>query len=302
MRKTVLMLLTVLLVTSGCASNDSNELDIGVDTPPLQLVHVDESPTITFTEPVVGPGSPQERDDTSKVPPPVTYPSTAPDDGDAVPEPWHTHGEPDDAYTHNSTTVAPTTSTTVSVQLDVSQNVVCGAGLVKLDEFVTETDNGCRTADCVYGRNATGNCRWYSEWAAELVRDCPTVDTSDGLGAMDQNVSDNSVPPIEFPQLEAGTNWTAEIWLVDNNHFVNKPDNNNDTFIVALRTPPEGGFTYVPSVPGGPGGSLLLSNDATDGEWSVPFAVHENTPLHNPFELSVTASGSGCWAVRFTPS
>ena len=181
----------------------------------------------------------------------------------------------------------------------------CGAGLVKLDEFVTETDNGCRTADCVYGRNATGNCRWYSEWAAELVRDCPTVDTSDGLGAMDQNVSDNSVPPIEFPQLEAGTNWTAEIWLVDNRHFPPdgiKPDNNNDTFLVALRTPPEGGFTYVPSVPGGPGGSLLLSNDATDGEWSVPFAVHENTPLHNPFELSVTASGSGCWAVRFTPS
>ena len=73
MRKTVLVLLTVLLVASACASNDGDgELDVDVDTPPLQLVHVDEgpTPTTTFTDPVVGPGGPQERNDTAL--PPVT--------------------------------------------------------------------------------------------------------------------------------------------------------------------------------------------------------------------------------------
>ena len=65
MRKTVLVLLTVVMVASACASNDTAELDVDVDTPPLRLVHVDEgpTPTTTFTDPVVGPGGPVEAGD-----------------------------------------------------------------------------------------------------------------------------------------------------------------------------------------------------------------------------------------------
>ena len=90
MRKTVLVLLAVVMAASACASNDSvDELD--VEPPPLQLVHVDEgpTPTTTFTDPVVGPGGPQERGDSSSPPlvtylstgPTATYPSTGPDGG-----------------------------------------------------------------------------------------------------------------------------------------------------------------------------------------------------------------------------
>ncbi len=69
-----------------------------------------------------------------------------------------------------TTEPSTTTMTTTSVQLEVAQGVVCGDGLVKLDELVTETDNGCRPAECVFGRNATGDCRWHDEWAGTLAR------------------------------------------------------------------------------------------------------------------------------------
>ncbi len=198
---------------------------------------------------------------------------------------------------------ATTTATTPVIdEPEIVLPIICGEGMVKLDEFVTETDNGCRPAECFYGRRSTGECRWYSEWATELVRECPTVDLSDGLGAMDINVSDNSAPAAAFPQLEAGTSWTAEISLVDNRHFLDGIEPEDSTFTVSLATPSEDGSSYVPTVPGGPSGSQLLSVTATDGRWSVPFSIHENTPLDNPFELGVGAKGAGCWAVRFNPS
>ena len=194
-----------------------------------------------------------------------------------------------------------------------AQNVTCGAGLVKLDEFVTETDNGCRTANCVDGRNTlTGECLTHAEWLDTLVRDCPTVDTSDGLGMYGGDffiVPGPGIPIIQtepadpvFPKLVAGSSWVAEIQLVDNRHW---PDGfevpdwfATEAFIVVLGTPSAGGSSYRPTTDLG-GGSLVRTGDP-DGEWSVPFSIHVNTPLHNPFELWVTASGSGCWAVRFT--
>ena len=45
-----------------------------------------------------------------------------------------------------------------SQQPDPAQRICCVSGLVKLDEFVTETDNGCRTANCVDGRDVMGHC------------------------------------------------------------------------------------------------------------------------------------------------
>ena len=185
-----------------------------------------------------------------------------------------------------------------------AQNETCEAGLVKLDEFVTETDNGCRTANCVYGRDATGNCLDYWDSLDTLERDCPTVDTSDGLGAMGAGLRNGLVPWPAFPKLVAGSSWLAEIQLVDNGHW---PDGfevpdwfATEAFIVSLGTPSVGGSSYKPTVEGGVVGGSLLRTGVPDGEWSVSFSIHENTPLHNPFELAVTASGNGCWAVRFT--
>ena len=80
MRKTVLVLLTVLMVASSCANNPGDELGTP-DPPPLLLVHVDESPTptTTFTDPVVGPGGPIEASDVDGgVPAPQTPAEGAP--------------------------------------------------------------------------------------------------------------------------------------------------------------------------------------------------------------------------------
>ena len=40
----------------------------------------------------------------------------------------------------------------------VEQNVICGDGLVLMEEFVTDTDNGCRAEMCDDGRDDHGNC------------------------------------------------------------------------------------------------------------------------------------------------
>ena len=180
MRKTVLVLLTVLMVASACASNDTAELDVDVDTPPLRLVHVDEgpTPTTTFTDPVVGPGGPQERDDTSS-PPPVTYPSTGPTatypstgpDGGAVtdsqtvalglmlcgtglaPVDFTNDGEADSCLTAPQQTQLLDTPIVVGAVPDV-----CPDSELFIEALTTVSDDGCRPVSCVHGWGFDGYC------------------------------------------------------------------------------------------------------------------------------------------------
>ena len=384
MRKTVLVLLAVLMAASACASNDTAELDIGVETTttleaePTVLVttvdaeHEHGEDTHSHNEPVsvypvVGPeeqnypvpipvedypiecsvefahshtamtdvhpepfsechthtceiglhgplftytgnrfpcpiADTEPSQPTSRPSGPVTEPEpTAPQRPEPVvttakptapqrPEPVVTTAKPTTVGT-TTTTVEPSTTTG-----DTAATVTCGPWLVKLDEFVTETDNGCRTANCVYGRNATGHCRSAHEWRqAELERDCPTVDTSDGLGAMGEAVHNGLLPWPTFPKLVPGSSWVAEISLVDNRHW--PPDGimpdyfDNDSFTVSLGS--HDGISLLWHW------SLVRTGDV-DGNWEVPFTVHEKAL--SDIELWVTAHGSGCWAVRFTPS
>ncbi len=378
MRKTVLVLLAVLMAASACASNDTAELDIGVETTtpleaePTVLVttvdaeHEHGEDTHSHNEPVsvypvVGPdeqnypvpipvedypiecsvefahshpamtdvhpepfsechthtcevslhgpyfsytgnrypcpiADTEPNQPSSQPSEPVTEPVTAPQRPEPVPqrpEPVVTTAKPT-AVVPTTTTVKPPTPTSIP---DTTATVNCGPWLVKLDEFVTETDNGCRTANCVYGRNATGHCRSWQEWRqAELERDCPTVDTSDGLGAMGEASRNGLLPPPTFPKLVPGSSWIAEISLVDNRHW--PPDGIMPDYIDgdAFRA-----YLYVPISPGQAWFMDLVRTDDVDGNWTVQFAVNK-TPFDDPFELWVTASGSGCWAVRFTPS
>ena len=180
MLKTVLVLLIVVMVASACASNDTAELDVDVDTPPLRLVHVDEgpTPTTTFTEPVVGPGGPQERNDTSS-PPPVTYPSTGPTatypstgpDGGAVtdsqtvalglmlcgtglaPVDFTNDGEPDSCLTAPQQTQLLDTPIVVGAVPDV-----CPDSELFIEALTTVSDDGCRPVSCVHGWGFDGYC------------------------------------------------------------------------------------------------------------------------------------------------
>ena len=65
-RRLACLLLIVAVASTACSrEGGGDELDTVVEPPPLRLIHVDESPTptTTFTDPVVGPGGPQERGD-----------------------------------------------------------------------------------------------------------------------------------------------------------------------------------------------------------------------------------------------
>ena len=41
----------------------------------------------------------------------------------------------------------------------VEQDVICGEGLTLMEEFVTDTDNGCRPETCEHGRTDRGDCQ-----------------------------------------------------------------------------------------------------------------------------------------------
>ena len=199
---------------------------------------------------------------------------------------------------------------------ETSQNVVCGEGLVKLDEYVTETDNGCRRADCYGGgRNENGECRSYGEWLDTLVRDCPTVDTSDGLGAYGGDIfilgePDTATPgllpiidsepaDLVFPQMVPGSSWIAEIQFVDNANWDWKPGGVAPNHQWPYFGASVGAGIYVPRVVGGSNGMLWTSNQES-GSQTVEFTVPANKPLEPAFRFGASARGAGCWAVRFT--
>ena len=182
MRKTVLVLLTVLMLTSACASNDGDELDVDVETPPLRLVHVDESPTptTTFTDPVVGPGGPQERADTS-APPPVTYPSTGPTTTYPTTGPAVVVTEPQTVAlglmlcgtglspADLTGDGAPDSCVFATPQAEGAQLLdtpivvgavpgVCPDSELFIEALTTVSDDGCRPVSCVHGWGFDGDC------------------------------------------------------------------------------------------------------------------------------------------------
>ena len=60
-----------------------------------------------------------------------------------------------------TTTAAPSTTappTTTAAPELVEHEVVCGEGLVLMEEFITDTDDGCRAEACDHGRTDDGRC------------------------------------------------------------------------------------------------------------------------------------------------
>ena len=179
MRKTVLVLLTVLMTASACASNDSAELGPVVEPPPLQLVHVDEppTPTTTFTNPVVGPGGPQERSDLQDrngvLEPLVTYPTIYPIGDpitesrpvalglmlcgtDRAPADFTGDGEPDSCLV--ATQLPAGTQLLDDPVVVWAVPGVCPTSELFIDALATGLDDGCRPAFCSYGWGFDGYC------------------------------------------------------------------------------------------------------------------------------------------------
>lgn len=220
--------------------------------------------------------------------------------------------EPSTTAPSTTTTADTAPSSTTTVELETSQDVVCGEGLVKLDEFVTETDNGCRRADCYGGGrdDLTGECRSYGEWLDTLVRDCPTVDTSDGLGMYGGDIFIVGGPGITtirsepadpvFPRMVPGSSWIAHIQLVDNHNWDWKegglePTNLTHYFGVGVSAGP-----YVPRVgEEQKAGSTIFTTKEPEGSWTASFTIPESHPAEHIFGSGAHARGAGCWAVRF---
>ena len=157
----------------------------------------------------------------------------------------------------------------------------------------------------------TGECVTYDEWLDTLVRDCPTVDTSDGLGVYGGDfvirqgpglpiIRSEPADPV-FPQMTAGTSWKAHIQLVDNHNWTFKkgrlePTDQAPYFRVAVRTDAS---RYTPVVEGQKPGSTIFSSDEPAGSWTVSFTIPDNHSPRFVFEAAVITRGAGCWAVRF---
>ena len=188
----------------------------------------------------------------------------------------------------------------------------CGPGLVKLDVFVTETDNGCRRADCYGGgRNTvTGECRPYDEWLDTLVRDCPTVDTSDGLGMYGGDIFISQGPGIPiirtepadpvFPLMVPGSSWVAHIQLVDNHNWDWWEDGLEPVELSHYFGVGVSAGRYVPQQDSfGKPGSTIFTTKEPEGSWTASFTIPASHPPQHVFGSGATARGAGCWAVRF---
>lgn len=137
--KFVAALAALALVTAACGgSDDSAEAPLPTDSPTTTVVALADTETApetttTTTEPIAEPEEP-----TAPEPEPVV--EIAPDD-----EVQEGHEEVEGFPESEPVAV-------------VEQDVICGEGLVLMEEFVTDTDNGCRPETCDHGRDDHGDC------------------------------------------------------------------------------------------------------------------------------------------------
>ena len=215
--------------------------------------------------------------------------------------------------TEPSTTEPSTTEPSTTEPSTTTPTVNCGGnGWVYLEEYATGTDNGCRPDDslCPGGRNPQGWCRQYGPWLDTLVRDCPTVDISDGLGihggdmfvlGADGFYIRSEPAELLLPQMVAGSSWVADIQLVDNDNWDWKPGGIKPTdqgrlFLAGVLV---GG--YVPRVGEEQRATPnLVTSDEPEGSWSVSFTISEHHPPDRVFKAAAKTKGAGCWSMRFT--
>ena len=254
--------------------------------------------------------------------------------------------QPPTTTTVSATTTVPTTPTTTvdpdvelnkQTALERNRNRQCQAGenqwdnYVKVDRFVSETDDGCRLKECGVTRfrfEDTGRC---SAWHDEPRRDvkCPvatndgiiweTIEfrptgesrptfqiTSNGLGITGWGATADGALNYELPSFPgSGDSHYAEFVLADNRHYdkdwfakqlKEEEYPYTTTLNVALHLYPEGQnqVTWV----------IVEDTIAVEGEWTtdvVKSLEYVYGWVINKASFNVSLLGNGCWALRFVP-
>ena len=211
----------------------------------------------------------------------------------------------------------------------VPEDVVCGEGLTMMEEFITDTDNGCRPESCEGDRGDDGHCLLVErELTEEEVAELPTETipydeyglegcTEVSLGVCEQDgvlychdtvegwnecLGQPSGDPCEHDESDplsfagstqsqpASVTLPAGVWSVS----VCLANNNVRTgqpepFLVSMIAVNNDGRLY----------RLVPSETVVDGLWEQTIEAPAGL---DRARLSVTPEGDGSWVITFTPS
>ena len=137
----VAALAALALAATACGGGDSADAPLPTDAP---------------TTTVVSSADPESAPETTS--PPETTTSTTALEPEPVPEPEpEVATEPEPEQVDEATEGHDEVEGFEDVE-PVEQDVICGEGLTLMEEFVTDTDNGCRPEMCDDGRDDHGDC------------------------------------------------------------------------------------------------------------------------------------------------
>lgn len=176
-----------------------------------------------------------------------------------------------------------------------ASSTVCDAGRVVLDQYVSDSDDGCRPAACELGRDYKGEC--LGDHVALIAgptttlapqpagEPCEQPAAGDALRFSSDSFDPGNLPPVH---LERGT-WRLDICVRHNDRATGRPER----LTVTLATPVVEGQTMRFRMP-------LDVISVANGDWSSDeFAIRYPDPIP-PLLLDVDTVGGGDWVVTFT--
>ena len=138
-------------------------------------------PTDAPTTTVVSSADPESAPETTS--PPETTTSTTALEPEPVPEPEpEVATEPEPEQVDEATEGHDEVEGFEDVE-PVEQDVICGEGLTLMEEFVTDTDNGCRPETCEDGRTDRGDCQLPPEDEPMAEEEVDAVEEAEPLDA-----------------------------------------------------------------------------------------------------------------------
>ena len=323
-KQTVLVGFVVCVLAAACSSNDGGGDELTATTTTTGASVADTATTVD--------GGDELTATTTTTGASVADTATTVDDG---------HGHPHDDETTTSLVypvVGPGGAQEGGGEIvaepepDPADLVICGEGLVKIDELITDEDNGCRPETCAGERGANGQCLIIEdellteEEAAELLENAELVpweeygpegctqvspgvcEDASGVLLCDIGVdgwqpcpggSSNAeacpTPASGDPLALTGSRQTtgAEVNLTEGEWVAEICVRGND-----LTTGQPSQFTAVVHEPDFSFVSFLVPivQEVVDGDWTQPFTLDQDRSL----EVAVTPAGGGTWTITFT--
>ena len=193
-----------------------------------------------------------------------------------------------------TTAAAPDSTGSAERAGTAATGTVCDAGEVVLEDFVSDSDDGCRPEFCELGRTRQGEC--YGDHVALIAGPTTTLAPQPAGEPCQQpaageslRFSSDSYDPDDPPLLHLGRGeWRMDI-CVRHNDRTGRPER----LKVSMSTPVVSGVPMDVWF-------LLDVISAANGDWSSDeFKINYPDPVP-PLRLGVDADGGGDWVATFT--